>query len=125
MPPFELMNVTTSAASITPSYSPLLVSVLALCVTVAIFGTLFVAVTNFRRFMYGAGTLLGATLVGYGTYRLYLYSRHVVVESVTGNPTALYWVGGVVVFVIVSVVLGTWIDKRVVGDDLGVKSGKG
>jgi hypothetical protein len=106
------MNASTNAnraLSSLSSYSPVLIWVMTFSVMLGVFITAFVAYKQWEKFCTGAGVTTALGLVGW-------MSHWSVKQGVNeNNPYPLYLIGGIVGFILISILLGNlveWLEKK-------------
>ena len=99
----ETLNMTTSAINSLGDWSSMgwMITIIVFLCSVIF---LFLIFRNFRRVCYGSG-VSGASLI------LYKFSRWIGVSTEEGNYTPLTWLGYIFGFIVVSIIIGKFIEK--------------
>lgn len=102
--PPAIMNVTTGATSF---FSGTVIGwVVGVVAFIAILLTLFLVSKNFRKFMYGGVT--ASFLIGVSAISIFLFGK----PASTGNYVPSLWLGGAVLFIVISIFIGGFVEKK-------------
>lgn len=119
--PIEPLLNNTSRVAIQSLSSASYIPIAAILLTIVICATLIVVAVRFRHTMIGGAFLIAiAGFVGL-LIQIFKFSRRTVTEAVSGNPHLLYWVGGVVAFLVVSMFIGPKVEELFLPEEKKVK----